>query len=663
VKHIPLQHLIWLVGLALLLASLNALKPLHIDDANIYGNARQAAYHPLDPYGYTVFWLQWPEPDAWMLVPPGVPYWWAPAIRLFGESPVAWKLWFAPVLWLMLLSLYRIASRLAPGMEMSLVWLLAFSPAVLPGINLMLDVPAIAFALTGLALGMSAVDRGSLPRALLAGLVAGIGIETKYSVALMPAVIFLYALLHRRIWIGLVSGLAATAVFVGWESWIAHLYGMSQFVFSLRWSEGVVPPQPKSMLLHSLVNLVGALAPTVALLVMATMSVSWLYVAGLTVLVVAGFVALLMAPIADPLFAVMGLATWCIELLALKRLLSPLRDSGGAEINSGDEWRRQRRLDWFLLGWFILELIACVVISPFAATRRVLGLIVVMMIVAARLASRVRLPARRPILVRSLLIVGATLGLGLFAIDTLDARAQRQAVEVAADRIERQRQPGQQVWFVGHWDVQYYAMHHGYQPVVPDHSILRQGDWLIDSGQSAPQSIALPGADELEELDPVIIDDAIAVAAVPFYYGWHVPLDHRDWPRAVIRLFRVRHDFTPVTSIPPTSLVRWAATRGRPLPPDSVPAIIRATTQVSDAAAVAAAMTRIADSGPTALQAALSADRPDVRQWAIERLAALGPAARQALPALHRAAADDADSTVRDAAVAAIRRIDSGQTH
>ena len=48
--------------------------------------------------------------------------------------------------------------------------------------------------------------------------------------------------------------------------------------------------------------------------------------------------------------------------------------------------------------------------------------------------------------------------------------------------------------------------------------------------------------------------------------------------------------------------------------------------------------------------------RPVARQWAAEALGALGPAAKDALPALTEAQ-NDADSRVRGAASAAIRKI------
>src|SRR5579883_780248 len=51
-----------LLLLALAYTLLNAIKPLHIDDAAYYRYAAQAAKHPLDPYGFEIFWYQAPQP-------------------------------------------------------------------------------------------------------------------------------------------------------------------------------------------------------------------------------------------------------------------------------------------------------------------------------------------------------------------------------------------------------------------------------------------------------------------------------------------------------------------------------------------------------------------------------------------------------------------------
>src|SRR5262245_56998066 len=212
--------------LAALATFLNAFKPLHIDDAAYYAYARQFASSPLDPYGFAVFWYQHPEPANTVLAPPVLPLWWSLALRVTDE-PVLWKLWLFPFCLCLAWSLHALARRFAGRLALPLTALTVLSPAFLPSLNLMLDVPAQALSLAALALFLDAAERSSLPRAALAGLVAGVAMQTKYTGFLAPAAMFLYALTHRRLRLWLLAVAAALAVFAAWEGFLAWRYGQS----------------------------------------------------------------------------------------------------------------------------------------------------------------------------------------------------------------------------------------------------------------------------------------------------------------------------------------------------------------------------------------------------------------------------------------------------
>ena len=104
---------------ALFLTSTNAVKPVVIDDTAYLLFARQIAQHPLDPYGFELFWYDKPEPAMTILLPPLVPYWLALGIALFGEQLVLLKLWLFPFAALLAYSarflLRRFASRFPPN--------------------------------------------------------------------------------------------------------------------------------------------------------------------------------------------------------------------------------------------------------------------------------------------------------------------------------------------------------------------------------------------------------------------------------------------------------------------------------------------------------------------------------------------------------------------
>ena len=104
------------LALAVVYVALDAAKPLQMDDPYYYLYARQIAERPLDPYGFTLMYWNWLFPANWVLAPPVLPYWWALAIRLFGEQPVLWKLWLLPFALAFTLSLESLFHRFARGL-------------------------------------------------------------------------------------------------------------------------------------------------------------------------------------------------------------------------------------------------------------------------------------------------------------------------------------------------------------------------------------------------------------------------------------------------------------------------------------------------------------------------------------------------------------------
>jgi hypothetical protein len=73
----PFKRWLGLGLLALLYTSLNAIKPLHIDDSTFYQNAAHIANRPADPYGFAMMKFNEVVPANEALAPPVLPYWWS----------------------------------------------------------------------------------------------------------------------------------------------------------------------------------------------------------------------------------------------------------------------------------------------------------------------------------------------------------------------------------------------------------------------------------------------------------------------------------------------------------------------------------------------------------------------------------------------------------
>jgi hypothetical protein len=557
-----------LLLLATVAAGLNACKPLHIDDTAYWYFARQIARHPLDPYGFSLLWYDEPNRANVILAPPVLPAWWALQLKLFGQLVWLWKLGLWPWCLLLAVSLHSLFRRFALGLEMPLTWLTVLSPALLPSLNFMLDVPALALSLAAVGLFLRACDRCSHGLAVVAGLVAGVAAETKYTGFLAPGVMLLAAATRRR-W-GLWPGAAAAALqtFVAWELLTAVLYGQSHFLNALRSGGGL---GDRYLLVIPLFDDLGGILPAVVFLALAALGVRrrWLLAAGGMGVLCFTLVAVIGGPfsgitlpaeisirppndyqIAHTLFFLLGLESAVVIGRVLLRSFADLGRSDG-----GSAAEQARRDLIFLTLWLALELVGYFALTPFAAVRRVLGLTVVLTLLVGRFAARALAENRRGRVLGATLGVGVGLGLAFFALDLREALVQREAAEGAAAWVRGQG--GGRVWYVGHWGWQFDAESCGMEPVVveyeppagdipfPPPSRLRAGDWLVvPDDRIHRQEVEL----DTEHLDMKILlrfTDGVPLRTVRCYYAGVSPLEHRDGDRLTVRVFRVTHDFTP----------------------------------------------------------------------------------------------------------------------
>jgi hypothetical protein len=604
--------LLLLVLLALLYTLLNCPKPLTIDDAAYYYYAAQIAKDPGDPYGFEMFWWQWPEPANHVLAPPLLPYWWSVAIRLFGQQTFLWKLWLLPFSLLFVFSLYALARRFARGLEMPLVWMTVLSPTFLPSLNLMLDVPALALSLGALAVFLRACDRQSLGLAMLAGIVAGLAIETKYTGFLAPAAMLLYALLFRRFSLWLAATVSWTlVVFVSWEAFIALNYGgESHFFYHYQQNSGTSLETKFEWFAMPLLALVGGVAPAVGLLGLAALAAlrrGWRTIGPAVVVFVAAWVvALGYVAVASSDW------TYAVPRTLYQRILSPpypesvslsleqivFTVTGGltclvlAAVAGRSCWRSRRllwqptwlwnhRVSWFLALWLGSEVAGYFVLTPFAAVRRIMGVVVVSTLIAGHLASRTCRSPGRVALVRGIAAANALLGLGFYGVDFWDAWTEKQAVEVAAEVRERHKQSETRVradyvgviasapaagfpanlpwaalylserkptvWYVGHWGFQHYAERAGMVPVAPDQSELLAGDWFVKPDWCITQQVMYPPDDHEAVRYEIGFSDGLPLRTVMCYYanGGGVPLQHHEGPRVPVTIYHMKANFRP----------------------------------------------------------------------------------------------------------------------
>ena len=194
-----------------------------------------------------------------------------------------------------------------------------------------------------------------------------------------------------RVWPG--AAVATAQVCLTWEFLIALLHGQSHFLLSLRAAAGWL--LTKGSLAAVFFATWAALAQFLVVLGMAALGVRRRWLAAAVVLIVAGFALIV-------LFAG-GLAARCGRRRAVRphsapKWAFPLSEvvfdvfAGGGVVvwssRSGGFGRRRPARTLFLLLWLGLEALAYFPLTPFPATRRVLGPLVVLTLLVGRLAAR-----------------------------------------------------------------------------------------------------------------------------------------------------------------------------------------------------------------------------------------------------------------------------------
>jgi len=185
-----------------------------MDDVAYFTYAAQIMKNPFDPYGFEI---AEGVPANHELLPPLLPYCLAPALSLFEDNPFLWKLCLLPFGLVLVFSLHVLFQRFAPSLEIPLTWFTVLSPAFLPSWNLMADVPVMALGFLSLHFFLAACDRSSVVLAILAGMGAGLAMQTKYVAFMIPTLMLIYAILFRKLPLGMLASIISMVFFVAWE--------------------------------------------------------------------------------------------------------------------------------------------------------------------------------------------------------------------------------------------------------------------------------------------------------------------------------------------------------------------------------------------------------------------------------------------------------------
>jgi hypothetical protein len=427
-------------------------KAFHIDDESFLPMARQAAVDPWRPYSFDHHFQDTGYAPAWRIHhPPLLPFFLAAVSWLDGgrQREVPLHLGMSLFTVLTAWSMFSLAERFrAPPAFASLAVVL--SPIVLPGANVMTDLPALALGVTAVLLHVRGVDQQSSFHLVLGGLVAGLAFLTKYNAAALVPVLGLYSILQRR-WRTLLALLIPLAVAALWCLHNLAVYGRLHVL-----SHVGDPHHPVGQSVVAGLVIIGAAVFWIPLVARRDLF-SALAAGGIAVIALLASRTWGRGQWEAAAFLLNG--TFLVAVLG-RRLVSAWPRKGTAAAD------RELRDTAFLVAWCTAHLAFTWWFPPFQAARHYVLALAPLVLLAARGASRWAGIAA--------LAVTATLGLTVAAADTEVADAYRSATVLRA-----LAQPGRTAWYLGYWGWSVYAERDGMRRLPERPEGIQRGDVLV----------------------------------------------------------------------------------------------------------------------------------------------------------------------------------------
>jgi len=446
---------------------------VHIDDTVVLHVAANILRDPLRPFAGEFFWLEEPQPLAKVTTnPPLVSYWLAPWIALAGYREWVLHLSFAPFVALLMWGMHRLATRWlgAEWAWWAVGWLM-LSPAVLPGMNLMRDVPALALLVGGLACWVEGVERRGARWLAAGALLVGLAGLAKYT-ALIALLVALYTLQQRAY--GALGWLTLALVpIAGWSALNLWTDGEVHLVYLWQERRGSAPLGAKL-----LPGVVGLGASTLLWLGVrrrfkAALGDGWRWKVALLALAAAGVVGWYHLQFAgQPMYlqSLLWLVAGVIVLGLALGVGSPhVGAHGRAPLHPEStplhtESAPPHFVLTFLRLWLLIALAAAVWGVPFQAMRHLLYALPPLILILTPWVGR-----NAP-----LLIAQGVLCLAVIAADYDYAVRYKRGAAAYAEQFA-----GERVWYAGSWGWMFYAEQHGFRKLLPDGKGLQRGDIVI----------------------------------------------------------------------------------------------------------------------------------------------------------------------------------------
>ena len=521
-----LRPLTWvlLITLVCLLPFIN--KPFHIDDPLFLRAAAQIQQHPADFYGFTMNWLGTPLPMVKDFDnPPLACYYLALAAATIGWSEPALHLAFLLPALASAWGIFALARRFSRHPLLAAVAAVLTPVFLISATNLMCDVMCLAFWVWAVVTFERGLERNDWKWLLAAGGLAGLATLTKFTgLALVPLLAF-YALARQRKPGRWLVALLIPVLFAVVYEWITRrLYGQGMLLAAGTFAAEDRSGAQGGLLEKALIGLGflgGCFLPVLFYL-------PWIWSRRLVIL---GLVVL--APCVAALFWQPHFKPLLVQdghLNTATFLETTVFLAGGILVLllAGEDFRHHRDADSLLLVLWVLGLVTFAVVLNWTINGRSLlpALPAVGILLARRLDTRdSKSPPARRVWLLGPAFLAAALSLVLTRADARLAETNRRAAEQLWIQYH---QPGNTVWFEGHWGFQYYLEKAGGKAIDLNDPKKASGDILIIPANAS--NLYEPPMDRVQLVATVnYLPDACCatmnnLAGAGFYASVHGPL-------------------------------------------------------------------------------------------------------------------------------------------
>ena len=451
-------------------------KAIHIDDPLYVWTAEHIRQKPLDFYGFEVNWSGKNLPMYQSNYnPPLCAYYLALVMQLFGSREFTLHAAFCLPTLMLAAGIYFFAKPFCQRPIVAVLLAVLTPIFLVSATTLMCDVPMLMFWIWS----MVCWDRGLKGNGwllLIAGLLAGLAILTKYNAILLLPLLALMAVQHRKRWPFSLAGLAVPVIILlVYERYTSRLYGEGLFQLSSRASGAKHQALVRDIGFQAITCLAFLGAGMASISFTALRAWSWKTVLGVLGATLA--IAAVIGVVSEDQAGIQGAGTHLTWPVLLQVAIWSVLGLGVLTTVCLIWLKNRDPINLLFCAWIGLGLFYSTFVNWMLSGRSLLLMVPACAIIFARWLDRSEQNAGAKWRLWASLVPAGFLAIWAAQADFSFANSVRATSRRICQQLNAENQ--RPVWFLGHWGFQYYMQELGCQPLDLTQPAANPGDWLV----------------------------------------------------------------------------------------------------------------------------------------------------------------------------------------